>query len=252
MFNRKGFASSKRISGGGGGASFSNALSVDFDGTNDRAVAAYNSSMDFVTSGEFTVAFWMKTSTASDSGIIGSWEYTPSANRQWLIFVNSSGQLQFFISSNGSSQASWSTTETFDDGVWHHIVCTYDAGAPVEIYEDGSLILTGGSNASAMTSFSNPVVIGSVGDTGATQHYPGRLDEIALWDVKLNSTQVTELYNSGTTFDLTTHSVSAASLVAYWRMGDGDTHPTLSDNSSNSNDMTMTNMESGDIVSDVP
>ena len=34
-------------------------------------------------------------------------------------------------------------------------------------------------------------------------------------------------------------------------MGDGDTHPTIEDNAG-SNDMTMTNMASGDIEEDVP
>ena len=236
---------------GGGATSFSNSLSTDFDGSNDRIVVPYNASMDFQVSGEFTGSFYMKTSTASNSGIIGSWEFTPSAQRQWLMFVTASGQLQFFISTNGTAQASWTTSETFDDGAWHHIIFTYKSGEVPQIYDDGTSLSLGGVSAGSMTSFSNPVVMGSVGDTGATQHYPGRLDEITLWDVKFNGSQVTELYNSGTPIDPTGHSISS-NLVAWWRMGDGDTHPTVTDNSSNTNNGTMTNMDSGDFVSDTP
>ena len=40
--------------------------------------------------------------------------------------------------------------------------------------------------------------------------------------------------------------------LSWWRMGDGDTFPTLTDNGSGGNDGTMTNMSSGNIVEDVP
>ena len=40
--------------------------------------------------------------------------------------------------------------------------------------------------------------------------------------------------------------------IAWYRMGDGDTYPTITDNGSGGNDGTMTNMDAGDIVSDVP
>jgi hypothetical protein len=44
-------------------------------------------------------------------------------------------------------------------------------------------------------------------------------------------------------------------LLGYWRNGDPTgtgAFPTIVDQSSNSNDGTMTNMASGDIVTDVP
>ena len=44
----------------------------------------------------------------------------------------------------------------------------------------------------------------------------------------------------------------STSLAGWWRMVDGDTFPTILDNSNNSNNGTMTNMASGDIESDVP
>ena len=44
----------------------------------------------------------------------------------------------------------------------------------------------------------------------------------------------------------------ADNIQAYWRMGDGDTFPTILDNSSNSNNATMTNMDAGDIEEDTP
>ena len=40
--------------------------------------------------------------------------------------------------------------------------------------------------------------------------------------------------------------------IAWYRNGDGDTYPTITDNGSGGNNGTMTNMTAGSIVSDVP
>ena len=76
-------------------------------------------------------------------------------------------------------------------------------------------------------------------------------DEFAIFDDVLTSSQVTDIYNSGVPTDLS----SIDYLVGWWRMGDPDgtsAYPTITDQSTNSNDGTMTNMASGDITTDVP
>lgn len=74
-----------------------------------------------------------------------------------------------------------------------------------------------------------------------------RVDELALWASDEQS-NVSSIYNSGTPFDLTT---LASPPDNWWRMGDGDTFPTISDNVG-SLDFTMVNMTVADFVSDVP
>ena len=66
--------------------------------------------------------------------------------------------------------------------------------------------------------------------------------------------QVLPSYNSGEPIDLSEDSGdydNSGDLSNWWRMGDGDTYPTIEDNVG-SIDCTMTNMVSGDIVSVVP
>ena len=41
-------------------------------------------------------------------------------------------------------------------------------------------------------------------------------------------------------------------LQGWWRMGDGDTYPTLLDNSTNGHNATMTEMSASNITTDVP
>jgi len=74
----------------------------------------------------------------------------------------------------------------------------------------------------------------------------GKMDEITIWDAELSAANVVELYNGGVPVDPSTLSF-AGNLVSHWRMGDGDTHPTLIDVVGGHNG-TMTNMSADDIV----
>ena len=70
----------------------------------------------------------------------------------------------------------------------------------------------------------------------------------------LSAAEVTQLYNSGVPTNLAADEggyASSADLTHWWRMGDEDTYPTITDNAGSING-TMTNMTSGDIVEDVP
>jgi hypothetical protein len=79
----------------------------------------------------------------------------------------------------------------------------------------------------------------------ATRVFTGLADDCFVYDDLLTAGEVTTLYNSGDPPDLT--SVLPANLIGYWLMGDGDTFPTLLDSGSGGNNLTMTNMEAGDL-----
>ena len=72
------------------------------------------------------------------------------------------------------------------------------------------------------------------------------VDEFAVWNND-QSANISSIYNGGTPNDLT-----SLNPVSWWRMGDADTFPTITDNGSGGNNGTMTNMDAGDIVSDTP
>jgi hypothetical protein len=106
-------------------------------------------------------------------------------------------------------------TTKLNDGNWHHIVFTYDyTTKEIKAYTDGSLEVT---------------VVNSL--------------------FRSNASEITDIYNGGTPTDL---SLLATPPISWWRNGDGDTYPTITDNGSGGNNGTMTNMDAGDIVTDVP
>jgi hypothetical protein len=66
---------------------------------------------------------------------------------------------------------------------------------------------------------------------------------VAVWNSEIN---ISDVWNgSGVPFD-----ISSTNPLSYWRCGDGDTAPTLTDNGSASNDGTMTNFTT--FSTDVP
>ena len=83
--------------------------------------------------------------------------------------------------------------------------------------------------------------------TGSYLRNNTRLNEVAIW-ASDESSNASAIYNSGSTHDL---SLLSSPPDHWYRMGDGDTFPTIQD-VIGSLDLTMTNMTAGDLVSDVP
>ena len=81
--------------------------------------------------------------------------------------------------------------------------------------------------------------------TATTQFFVGGIDEVAVFDSELSQSNITSIYNGGVPND-----ISSLNPLSWWRCGDGDTAPTLTDNGSASNDGTMTNFST--FSTDVP
>ena len=84
----------------------------------------------------------------------------------------------------------------------------------------------------------------------ASDFFDGKIDEVAVWNVALNAADVTALYNSGNGLKASADSGNydnSGDLVGYWKFNEG-TGSTLTDNTSNPNNGTLTNMDSSDWV----
>jgi hypothetical protein len=71
------------------------------------------------------------------------------------------------------------------------------------------------------------------------------IDEVSLFNSELSANDITSIYNSGVPND-----IKQSFALSWWRCGDGDTSPTLTDNGSGGNDGTMTNFTT--FSTDVP
>lgn len=225
---------------------FVNTYSVDFDGTDDY--------VDINSSGDVgTISIWFKpttttTSTSVDRALLGFNGISPYPGFASIYIGNTWGG-----SSNdtyGYFDGDWgyyhsSSSTSLSNAAWHHLVVHW-SGTDYELY------LNGGSNSKnaeqnysgatkAKRPFSN-LKIAKV-NQGAQDGHDGLIDEVAIWNTPLSSSELSGLYNGGSPTDLTAIGNSGAGPNGWWRMGDNDsgTGTTITDQGSGGNNGTLTN-----------
>jgi len=239
-----------------GDTPFTNTKSIEFDGTDDF-VGVGTTSLGITNS--ITVSAWVKIPTTNTGGPAPNIQEficedtTGGANRNWALFwrhLSVSNKNFYFVvfHTDGSVTSIQSTGIVPNDNQWHHVMGTFDGTTNtngLKLYVDGTLFqTTAGSTGIRSTSSVEPS-IGSL-TNGSSWFFEGNIDEVAVWNSD-QSTNISTIYNSGIPDDLCT-----LNPLSWWRMGDGDTFPTLTDNGSGGNDGTMTNMSSGNIVNISP
>ena len=169
--------------------------------------------------------------------------------------VYSSGNILFYIYDNISGgYITQRVTGITQKGEWALYTATYDGSgvaAGIKIYVNGvesqDAPYQGGTYNGMQLTTSN-LDLGN----GNTNGYVGDLDECSIYNKQLSTAEIIEMYNLGNPNDLTTLTTSSASLIGWWRMGDGATFPTIPDASTNSNDATMVGMTADNIRAFAP
>lgn len=208
--------------------SFTNTKSILLDGVDD-----YVSIPSISLSGEFTISAWVKftTLTSAEANIINTG--TSNSNRVGVYSstdfqVKASGTNVYFNETGGND---------FVTNQWQHVLVTRDSSNNISVFRNGS------SFGNSIT-LSNTLTLDSIFRFNSTQYALGSCDELALWSSD-QSANVSTIYNGGVPND-----ISSLSPLSWWRCGDGDTSPRLTDNGSASNDGTMTNFRT--FSTDVP
>jgi hypothetical protein len=226
---------------------------VTFDGVNEYVTMGNVLGFEYNT--PFSVGFWFRTTTSLTTATFAvAKQGDASAYRGWAIFLRN-GAINFYLSNTYPSQyASLYTTSTFNDDVWHYCVCTYSAATPGAV-SDMKIVIDGveqTTTTEADTLGAQTIITTASFNIGArtdgVKPWAGSLDEVTIWNKKLLSGEVSELYNGGALPVDPIQTSMAANLIGWWPMGERDVFPTLTDRSSGGHNGTMVNMESTDIV----
>ena len=237
-----------------GGVPYENLYSMSFDGVDDYLDLGSSSVLTPNSSGAnrgYSVSFWAKAGTSKHLFS------TESGNQVWCV-TRYTGQINFYFygDNNVGIYQRFQIDDNIADGNWHNYIFTFDLGSTsssIVAYLDGVQKTNGSGGTyfsagtwSAVTSNGN-LRLGY----GGGGYSVSEQDELAIFDDVLTAAQVTAIYNSGSPDDL----ASIPYLVGYWRMGDPNgtsSYPTITDDSTNSNNGTMTNMVSSNITTNVP
>ena len=172
---------------------------VVYSGFNDSNYLEqpFNSDMQFGSTGDFSIAFWMKqTSPALFSGIIDN-GYNSSGNFYFLVGTDSSGKLFFRTSdSSGQSDKTASSQGVVTGGEWKHIVCTRtNNGTQMNMFINSRLDGNSGSvTARNVTNSQNqPLTIGNRGNS-TDRFFTGSLALVRVSGSAPTAAQVKKMY----------------------------------------------------------
>jgi hypothetical protein len=225
---------------------------VRFEGTNEYAT--FGNILAFERTDSFSISCWFKTIDAAGGYLLGKMSGS-TAYRGYGATYNANGSLRLILRNDNATTNFLLVTTTstgWNNGAWHHVVWTYagtSLASGVCCYVDGALqTLTVGTDALTATIVdTSSFWLGGANSASAGWLTIGSLDEVSVYSDVLTPTEVTWVYNSGVPRGLVGGGAPTG-LVAWWRMGEGDTYPTLLDSSGSGYSGTMTNMESTDIL----
>jgi hypothetical protein len=168
--------------------------SLNFDGVNDRVVAAIpNASV----SSTGTIEAWIKTSDAG-SGYRGIVVKSSHAG----LFLNDNKLMTYVWSAPGT--AITIPTPLLNDGQWHHVALTFQMiSTNNQLYLDGVAV----GSPFYMNSVNNSNNL-NIGSNLTTQYFNGNIDGVKVWSRRLTAAEILDTYNCGT--------VSTTNLIAHY------------------------------------
>ena len=213
----------------------------------------------------WSIAMWFKPSAAVQGQTVfyfGDSDVTNGGYIQVMQLNNGGAKaLRLRYGSNNNCLRMQTTYGSITSGQWHHVLITYDGGTTgassadmadyygrFKVYVDGVVQTRSDSHVNYGYTASVDADNCRMGRFASGNYMRDcRVDEFAVWDSD-QSGNVADIYNSGATHDL---SLLTNPPLNYWRMGDGDTFPTIEDQIGTA-DFTMLNMVASDIVTDSP
>jgi hypothetical protein len=249
---------------------FANTKSIQFD---NQDYAGANASQLDATLGRtgngggsgdaWTISFFIKPTNSNDGRVVFYYGSNDTTNGGIVeLRITSANKLRLQYGSN-NNHVRLQTSSSLTVDTWQHVIITYDGGTTgaasgslsnyygrFEIFVDSVSQTT--SNSHANYGYSSAISGQNLrlGKLVSGNTLKGeKIDEVAIWNSD-ETFNVSNIYNSGTPFDL---SELTNPPLHWWRMGDGDTYPTLQDSGSAANcDFVMYNMTAANIVSDIP
>ena len=201
----------------------------------------------------FTYSIWFKRRGNPDGTLVS---ISDTAGLGFTI-AKVSNQIRVTLQSdNGKLEFTGGTTLT--NNTWYHVCFTYDGTTSITgatLYLDAVAETKNSTTDTLSGSFASTGNSKFVLGTSPTLPFGsnwlrGRMDEVSVFSDELTSLEVTAIYNSGSPKDLSTEAFFS-DCISWWRMGDGDSIPTIKDQAS-SNDGTTFGMTAANFVNDVP
>lgn len=165
-----------------------------FNGINS-AVNVSNNAATNVT-GNFTIEAWVRPESSGTKSIASKFE-TGNNQRSYALFLNSNDNIDFRISSDGSSVINAVSNTTLSNNAWYHVAGVFRTNTSLDVYVNG--VLENNNKSSVPSSAFGSAVATTVGGKGgaAASFFNGTIDEVRLYNRSLNTSEVKEHFELG-------------------------------------------------------
>jgi len=182
--------------------------SFEFDGVDDYINCGTDSSLK--PTSNYSVSGWFKLDDVTGTKTIIS----NDNNNGYMVWVSGSS-LWFYHYDTGWKTLQSNTVLSAD--TWYHFCITWELSTTTgRLYINGSEDINS-TSFNQVTYLSTPVYIGTY---APSKYFEGYLDEIAVFNTTLSSSDVSSIYNSGTPTTL------PSGAVAHWKLGEQATFST--------------------------
>ncbi len=213
---------------------------LNFDGTHEYVDCGNDPSLN-ITGTDITIEAWIYPTNFKSN----YWDNTVAGKDYWdigsatgyVLRYGSSGSVPSFVFGTGTTWIDVIANNVLTLSTWQHVAAVYN-GITVKLYVNGEIVASENQTDPIASSIANFYIGESPGDPG-NRNPVGKIDEVRLWNIARDSTQIREnmyLQLAGT----------ETGLVSYWQFNEG-TGTTTADVKSG-NDGTLTNMEEADWV----
>ena len=174
--------------------------SIAFDDTNDYITFGNTSTLNFEWNDPHSIEVWLKRSNSGSSYIVGKNESSGNYRGTEFTFSGADAVQYLLRNTNSASNRIFSrTTYTYNDGLWHQFVVTYDGsgnasgiGIYADTVSDVNAIdngnITGGITSTAKA------VIGA--RNGSANYFGGNIASVKYYNKVLSASEITQNYEA--------------------------------------------------------
>ena len=149
--------------------------------------------------GAMTIGCWLKAESVGITATLMSKWFTTTSQRSYLCRQMSTNVLQFFVSSNGTTNTSIMATTlgAISAGTWYYFLAGYDL-TNIWIQPNGG---TRDSTAFSAGIFDGTAAFAIGYET--TNFFDGVIDEVSIWNRSLSTAEGAQMWNGGYGLELT-------------------------------------------------
>lgn len=166
---------------------------VNFDGVGDYINCNDVASLDFGTTTDFSISFWVKTSSSGVNSFISK-RTSDASKAGYTIWMLDGNTIYETIDDGLGHKAENPVTFAIGNGAWHNIILTADRDGNVTLDVDGTNLGSWGMSTVTNVDTISPFLLG-IFDLG-TYPLTGVISEVAVWNTVLTAPQRALLANS--------------------------------------------------------